>query len=691
MWEISKPWRLWIVVISIMEILSQGHSQLFQPPPSMYIERTWQIPDNEPVGSRIAQAHGEIVDGVNYTYGLEPIEFYGSNQKPEPLPFRIDPTSGTVYLNESLQGKGGKDIHLYVTMSNGELATKTEVYVNILNSSAPYKPPVNRPPFPGSLNGFNSAGFNPFSRFNPRPPNTPPGKVSNLPPNLDSYNNPPPNIANNPPPMPTRPYFQEKTYPERPKKPKNQTSNVTSLKPVRIVDPDIPNNSLDETTSKEPLKIKETTDKVSEKETNENDLGPVDSAIKSPELNAALIPILSVCAVFFTVGVLVVVFKKKFIVGKPVDSKEDMSKEATGGISLSEESNINLHEWRGPRAMSNRYEICQGEDHPQLSTELSFPPKSSDPWEFPRHRLKFFNILGEGAFGQVWKCEAMDLHGKDSGPAIVAVKTLKENANEKEKSDLLSELQVMKMLDPHPNVVKLLGCCTEKEPVFLIMEYISRGKLQSYLRNSRAERYYNNMHGKSKSLTSRDLTSFCYQVAKGMDFLSANGIIHRDLAARNVLVTDEHACKVADFGFARDVIASHVYERKSEGRLPIRWMSPESLYDNIFSVKSDVWSFGILIWEVVTLGSTPYPGISAADVMKKVRDGYRLDKPEHCRRELYNIMYYCWDKDPKKRPSFSELVELLERLLLTETDYIELERFPDHSYYNMMSLSGEKL
>lgn len=168
-------------------------------------------------------------------------------------------------------------------------------------------------------------------------------------------------------------------------------------------------------------------------------------------------------------------------------------------------------------------------------------------------------------------------------------------------------------------------------------------------------------------------------------------IIHRDLAARNVLVGENQVCKVADFGFARDVIASHVYERKSEGRLPIRWMAPESLYDNIFSVKSDVWSFGVLIWEVVTLGSTPYPGLAAAEVMRRVRDGYRLDKPDHCRRELYNIMYYCWDKDPKERPTFNELVTLLEPLLLTETDYIELERFPDHSYYNMVSLSDEKL
>lgn len=338
-----------------------------------------------------------------------------------------------------------------------------------------------------------------------------------------------------------------------------------------------------------------------------------------------------------------------------------------------------LYNPRARRALSNRYE-------PDFLSSLSEHSK----WEFPRHHLRFIGILGEGCFGQVWKCEAMNITGSEE-PVIVAVKTLKENATEKEKKELLSELGVMKLINPHPNVVTLLGSCTDRDPLFVIMEYVPFGKLQTYLRESRVERSYGNLHGSSKHLTSRDLTSFAYQVAKGMEYLSSKGIIHRDLAARNILVGEGKTCKVADFGFARDVITTHVYERKSEGRLPIRWMAPESLYDNIFTTKTDVWSFGILMWEIVTLGSTPYPGLAAAEVMRRVRDGYRLEKPEHCKREMYNIMYYCWDPDPNERPSFSELTCLLDKLLVSENDYIELDRFPDHSYYNITNLSGEKL
>ncbi|XP_042883083.1 tyrosine kinase receptor Cad96Ca-like [Penaeus japonicus] len=345
--------------------------------------------------------------------------------------------------------------------------------------------------------------------------------------------------------------------------------------------------------------------------------------------------------------------------------------------------------WR-KRAENNKYEegVKNGEQKGKRKMS-QVSSANSDIWEFPRHRLKVMGILGEGCFGQVWKCEAVDLQGK--GTMLVAVKTLKESAGDRERRDLVQELKVLKSLGSHLNVVSFLGCCTEKDPIFVILEYMIGGKLQSYLRASRADTPYDNLHGSSSSLTPRDLIHFAYQISRGMEFLARNGVIHRDLAARNILVGEDKICKVADFGFARDVANNRVYERKSDGRLPIRWMAPESLFDNIFTTKSDVWSFGVLMWEIVTLGSTPYPGMGAAEVMRKVKEGYRLEKPEHCRREIYNIMYYCWDKDSKERPSFTELVHTLEGLLMSEVEYIELDRFPDHSYYNILSENTSEL
>ncbi|KAF5299462.1 hypothetical protein FQR65_LT01042 [Abscondita terminalis] len=624
----------------------------------MSFNRNWIIPDTEAVGNVITRIKANDNEDDFLSYGIEPVTFENNNSKR--LPFRIDNETGVVYLNESLKGRAGDNILFYITATDGDLTAKTEVWVNIVGSS-------------NTRSKSSLSTNNPYSNKHQDNRLRPPTVLS-----FTNFNSgqPPPAIANNPRPYPV----------QKPLHPINL--NKTNLIPVKDEIDNAP-NKFNNTTEPE-LSSTEATTKIIE-ERNEVHL-PVDQPVKSiPDLTITIVPVVSVIAIFLGVGVIALLFRKKICLGRTKESKEDMRKESSGAVVLQEDPSLAMQYWRGPRAFSNRYVPWELESpHSQITLQQSLPPKANDKWEYPRHHLKVFNILGEGAFGQVWKCEAYDINGKE-GVSIVAVKTLKENATEKEREDLLSELKVMKMLDTHPNVVKLLGCCSEKDPIFVIMEFVTKGKLQSYLRNSRAERYYNNMHGQSKTLTSRDLTSFVYQVAKGMEFLSANGIIHRDLAARNVLITEDHVCKVADFGFARDVIESHVYERKSEGRLPIRWMAPESLYDNIFTVKSDVWSFGVLIWEVVTLGSTPYTGLSAAEVMKKIRDGYRLEKPEHCRRELYNIMYYCWDKDPKQRPRFSECVELLEKLIVSKTDYIELERFPDHSYYNMTSLSGEKL
>lgn len=670
-------------ILATMLVLAQrlpaGVAQLSDnTPPVMHIDRDWLISDGEPVGSVVTRVRAEDAEGDPLTFGLEPLLLYPHPQgePPPPLPFTIDESSGVVHTNASLKDRGGELMRLYVTVSDGTVTAKNEVVVKVTKGpvsaaggGASRRPP--RPPgFPPQL---RPPSYLPFPT-NFVPPGVPTAPIHGIP----SVNpGPPPSLHGGVGSTPPRPPFPV-PVPGTVASPVDKAPSSTAT----------------------PADVSSTTP-----------VAGSGDAVATPSLPEGLLVtalLALLCIGLVLAGVLVLLRRRMCPKRLGKATKEDLHKESSGlssglssalssGLSsgLSGEEPMAMQQWRGPRAFSNRYEAWDrdGAHTGAAVGGAGSPPapiKPRDRWEFPRHRLQVFDILGEGCFGQVWRCEAMDIDGKE-GKSTVAVKTLKENAGEKERIDLLQELAVMKTLEPHPNVVRLLGCCTESDPLFVIMEFVSRGKLQSFLRSSRAERDYGNLHGPSRTLTSRDLTSFLYQVAKGMEFLSSKGIIHRDLAARNVLVGEDRTCKVADFGFARDLMENNVYERKSEGRLPIRWMAPESLYDNVFSVKSDVWSFGVLMWEVVTLGSTPYPGLGAADVMRRVRDGYRLDKPEHCRRELYNIMYYCWDRNPNERPHFTDLVTLTEELLLTETDYIELERFPDHSYYNMVSLSGEKL
>ncbi|XP_039276826.1 LOW QUALITY PROTEIN: tyrosine kinase receptor Cad96Ca [Nilaparvata lugens] len=641
-----------ILLLNICLLLGGVSSQGDNTPPVVWMERKWVVSETEPVGSVVTRVRGSDAEGDPLEFGLEHhlgFNVAAPDPNPSPLPFRIDNRTGVVYTNDSLVGKGGKDMFLYVTVTDGKLLHKSEVWVNVIGggddqSAAPRNKPTDLP--------------NKLLAQYPRPP--PPG-------GLGSY------LPGGGFPPPVFPGSSQGRLP-----PHRLQSRLHRI----LIRPHIPNRPLlpGEVTVATEESTRSSTSRA-EVEVATSTQPTVTSPIAVTDADLIIVTVVMVAVIVSISSVVACLFRRR-ICKRAKSKKDEMRKEPA-----SSEEPMAMQHWQGPRAYVNRYESWDLDNVQGQTVEQS---KLSDRWEFPRHHLKVYSILGEGCFGQVWRCEAVGIDGR-AGQSVVAVKTLKENAGERERLDLLQELQVMKSLEPHPHVVRLLGCCTEKDPLFVIMEFIANGKLQSFLRNSRAQRCYDNMHGKSATLTSRDLTSFCYQVARGMDFLSSKGIIHRDLAARNILVDENHICKVADFGFARDLMANYVYERKSEGRLPIRWMAPESLYDNIFSVKSDIWSFGVLIWEIVTLGSTPYPGMAAAEVMRKVRDGYRLDKPEHCRRELYNIMFYCWDNDSKERPDFKELVKLLEQLLLTETEYIELDRFPDHSYYNMSSLSGEKL
>ncbi|XP_064465675.1 fibroblast growth factor receptor 2-like [Ornithodoros turicata] len=299
-----------------------------------------------------------------------------------------------------------------------------------------------------------------------------------------------------------------------------------------------------------------------------------------------------------------------------------------------------------------------------------------DPlWEFPREKLVLGKPLGEGAFGQVVKAEAYGLGGRE-GPTVVAVKMLKDGHTDSEMADLVSEMEVMKTIGRHINIINLLGCCTQDGPLHVIVEYAAHGNLRDFLRSHRPSSGYEPAIGsdlKPKTLTHKDLTSFARQVARGMEYLSDKKCIHRDLATRNVLVVEKNVLKIADFGLARDLHNIDYYKKKSDGRLPVKWMAPEALFDRLYTTHSDVWSYGILLWEMMTLGGTPYPSVPIEKLFQLLRDGYRMPQPPSCSKDVYDIMKDCWKQSPYMRPSFREIVLKLDTIILSATNEVYLD------------------
>ncbi|XP_061914602.1 fibroblast growth factor receptor 2 isoform X4 [Entelurus aequoreus] len=302
-----------------------------------------------------------------------------------------------------------------------------------------------------------------------------------------------------------------------------------------------------------------------------------------------------------------------------------------------------------------------------------------DPrWEFSRDRLTLGKPLGEGCFGQVVMAEALGIDKDKPKEALtVAVKMLKDDATEKDLSDLVSEMEMMKMIGKHKNIINLLGACTQDGPLYVIVEYASKGNLREYLRARRPpgmEYSYDIGRVSDEQLTFKDLVSCTYQVARGMEYLASQKCIHRDLAARNVLVTESNVMKIADFGLARDVHNIDYYKKTTNGRLPVKWMAPEALFDRVYTHQSDVWSFGVLMWEIFTLGGSPYPGIPVEELFKLLKEGHRMDKPGNCTNELYMMMKDCWHAISSHRPTFKQLVEDLDRILTLNTneEYLDL-------------------
>lgn len=266
-----------------------------------------------------------------------------------------------------------------------------------------------------------------------------------------------------------------------------------------------------------------------------------------------------------------------------------------------------------------------------------------DKWEIDPSELTLLEELGSGQFGVVRR-------GKWRGCRDVAVKMMKEGTMSED--DFIEEAKLMTKLQ-HPNLVQLYGVCSKHRPIFIVAEYMKHGSLLHFLRRH------------EKPLSERGpllLLDVCLQVASGMAYLESHNYIHRDLAARNCLVGENYVVKVADFGLARYVIDDE-YTSSGGAKFPIKWAPPEVLGYTRFSSKSDVWAYGVLMWEVFSKGKPPFGGAANAEVVEQVQHGQRLARPHGCPGEVYQVMRSCWKKKPDARPSFRSVKTQLEKLM----------------------------
>ncbi|XP_046866526.1 fibroblast growth factor receptor 3 [Drosophila willistoni] len=381
----------------------------------------------------------------------------------------------------------------------------------------------------------------------------------------------------------------------------------------------------------------------------------------------------------------------------------------------------------------------------------------ADIFEMPHSAIRIGRMLGEGAFGYVHEASASNLR-RMRGTTIVAVKQLKPNPTADEVAEFLAEIEMLKGVGTHHNVVCFLGCCTIKAPYLMIMEYVGRGNLLSYLRTVRQEanKFRNRnanyttcrpiqISGSNSSkigtgnnvdsvnyielkastqtvgtdtsdasasssvpqmrmnggvglnhqprepkisfaettytiveddelpfeyiLDNKELHNFALQIANGMRFLEEQEITHRDLAARNVLIDHNKTLKISDFGLSRHGVYTNTKTRK----LPLRWLSIEAIRDNLYSSKSDIWAYGVVLWEIGTLGASPYPTISNSELIPFLMAGNRLERPEICTPQVYTIMLQCWLEDPEERPTFDALYKVLS----PKTTYVDINSLSD--------------
>ncbi|XP_018329960.1 insulin-like peptide receptor isoform X2 [Agrilus planipennis] len=280
-----------------------------------------------------------------------------------------------------------------------------------------------------------------------------------------------------------------------------------------------------------------------------------------------------------------------------------------------------------------------------INPDYAGPVYVEDEWEIDREDVEILNPLGKGTFGMVY-------NGRIKSKNLdCAIKTVNESAKMHDRMEFLNEAAVMKAFSDAHHVVKLYGVVSRGNIPLVIMELMQRGDLKSYLRRSRDS---------SNSINCAEMYRMATEIADGMAYLAAKKFVHRDLAARNCMVSADRTVKIGDFGMTRDIYETDYYRKESRGLLPVRWMAPESLADGIFTSDSDVWSYGVVLWEMATLAEQPYQGLANEQVLQFVIAKGTLDRPPDCPDLLYEIMVACWKWRPYNRPQFIDIVQKLE-------------------------------
>ncbi|CAB3991422.1 Muscle, skeletal receptor tyrosine kinase, partial [Paramuricea clavata] len=309
--------------------------------------------------------------------------------------------------------------------------------------------------------------------------------------------------------------------------------------------------------------------------------------------------------------------------------------------------------------------------------------------QFPVDRVAYEKDLGEGQFGQVFQGRAMGLNEQEpEAETIVAVKTLKKGSASEAKEEFNQEACLMNYLN-HPNIVCLLAVSATEEPYCMIFEFMSNGDLSEYLRKSQPLKEDDDEHidQNKNSLSQATLIHMCIDVARGLQYLASHRLIHRDVATRNCLVGDDLTIKIADFGMSRDIYSNNYYKIEKDTVLPIRWLSPEAVLYGKFTIESDIYSYGVLLWEVFTFSMQPYYGYTNKEVLEFIAKGIHLAKPDFCPNFVYPIMKKCWSKEPELRPYYDKIINAMNGEEITTNGTPKTREDTQPEYQNFVPFS----